>query len=471
MSDVFSDYELGLARLLDQLGKEHPRYAEVLVYQQRLLENIRQTQRYGDTAERKAARSEVIDLLNQVALETTGISFTQIAEKARQEQGAPEQKSQKRRSPSRAAQRKAPAVTSSPRAKTLWGKSPFWARCLAFSLVWGLVWVVLVRRWDDLGCYYQQLPLEIQNTVLVILQNGTTILGGGGILSILLALLSNAITIKKERLEKNQTLVSILKVILVLWLLVIIPSGTLLVYFLSISGMQNGGYIYPKCAASASTLTPVPSATLLPALASTSTPSSPITFTSTSALTPLTSNLTQVPTQASLPAPTGTPSPIPAALLFSNMSNFMQACRGQSFGTGEASLTVLSCADPSRSDAVMLSWKVPVQGSFAGCSVSLPPGYPSTLGKNNALVFWLLAKGGEKFLVGFTSPDNPAGWKTVVDPASPGWHQEVIPLSSFVDQGADLAHLSELVISFEYELGEASRQGAFCIDGIGFASP
>lgn len=134
-------------------------------------------------------------------------------------------------------------------------------------------------------------------------------------------------------------------------------------------------------------------------------------------------------------------------------------------------MTVVSCADPVRADAVMFSWKVPVQGSYAGCIVSLPPNYKSTLGKNSALVFWLLVKGGGKFLVGFTSPDNPDGWKTVIDSAASGWHQEVIPLSRFVDQGADLADLSEWVVSFEYELGENSRQGAFCIDGIGFASP
>jgi hypothetical protein len=149
----------------------------------------------------------------------------------------------------------------------------------------------------------------------------------------------------------------------------------------------------------------------------------------------------------------------------------MQACRGQPFGTGEASMTVVSCADPTRAGAAMLSWKVPVQGSYAGCTVSLPPGYTSTLGKNSALVFWLLVKGDEQFLVGFTSPDNPGGWKAVVKPVTPGWHQAIIPLSSFVDQGADLSHLSELVISFEYALGEDSRQGAFCIDAIGFASP
>ena len=40
MKDAFTPYESGLTRLLDWLGKDHPRYTSALVYQQRLQENI-----------------------------------------------------------------------------------------------------------------------------------------------------------------------------------------------------------------------------------------------------------------------------------------------------------------------------------------------------------------------------------------------------------------------------------------------
>ena len=40
--DAYSHYETGLGLLLEKLGRDHPRYAEALTYQQRLLENISQ---------------------------------------------------------------------------------------------------------------------------------------------------------------------------------------------------------------------------------------------------------------------------------------------------------------------------------------------------------------------------------------------------------------------------------------------
>jgi hypothetical protein len=76
--DVYYPYEIGLRRLLDQLGRHHPRYAEVLVYQQRLLENIDKTRLHGDTPTRNSERSEIVLQLNRFALSTLDVSFNNL---------------------------------------------------------------------------------------------------------------------------------------------------------------------------------------------------------------------------------------------------------------------------------------------------------------------------------------------------------------------------------------------------------
>jgi hypothetical protein len=76
--DVYSAYEAGLHQLLHRLGQDHPLHLEALVYQQRLFENIAQSRRHGDTDTRKAERSEIIGQLNQIALSTLGVSFSEL---------------------------------------------------------------------------------------------------------------------------------------------------------------------------------------------------------------------------------------------------------------------------------------------------------------------------------------------------------------------------------------------------------
>jgi hypothetical protein len=56
--DSFSPYEAGLRRLLDRIGRDDPRHLDALTYQDRLLENIRQTRLDGDTETRRAERAE-----------------------------------------------------------------------------------------------------------------------------------------------------------------------------------------------------------------------------------------------------------------------------------------------------------------------------------------------------------------------------------------------------------------------------
>ena len=82
MNDIFSPYERGLEVLLTRLGRTHPRYPEALILQSRLLENIRQVRRYGDSEARRADRAQVLDALNGLVLDTLGTSFNELCEQA-----------------------------------------------------------------------------------------------------------------------------------------------------------------------------------------------------------------------------------------------------------------------------------------------------------------------------------------------------------------------------------------------------
>ncbi|MBE9471539.1 MAG: hypothetical protein IMY75_05485 [Chloroflexi bacterium] len=75
MSDTFTSYETGLSLLLKRLGHAHPRYAEALTLQARLLENLARVRRYGDTETGRAERAQIVDALNRLALEAVGRSF------------------------------------------------------------------------------------------------------------------------------------------------------------------------------------------------------------------------------------------------------------------------------------------------------------------------------------------------------------------------------------------------------------
>ncbi len=77
-SDPFAAYEHGLQNLLDQLGSAHPAYADALLYQQRLSENIHRARRFGDTASRRADRAEILDQLNALTLNTLDTSFNDL---------------------------------------------------------------------------------------------------------------------------------------------------------------------------------------------------------------------------------------------------------------------------------------------------------------------------------------------------------------------------------------------------------
>jgi len=80
MVDVFTCYENALSQLLEQLGRDHPRLAEVELLRGRLLENIAQTRQHGDTEARRAERSEIRGGLDRLARETPELdaSFTDL---------------------------------------------------------------------------------------------------------------------------------------------------------------------------------------------------------------------------------------------------------------------------------------------------------------------------------------------------------------------------------------------------------
>jgi hypothetical protein len=73
------DYEVALQHLLEGLGKDHHLYAEALILQSRLLENIRQERLYGATETTRVERSRLVSALNQLALNALGTSINDLA--------------------------------------------------------------------------------------------------------------------------------------------------------------------------------------------------------------------------------------------------------------------------------------------------------------------------------------------------------------------------------------------------------
>lgn len=80
--DMYARYEAGLQRLLESMGPAHSQYAEALVFQTRLIENINRSRLYGDTSDTNAQRNEIIAYLNDLALATCGVSFFELCRTA-----------------------------------------------------------------------------------------------------------------------------------------------------------------------------------------------------------------------------------------------------------------------------------------------------------------------------------------------------------------------------------------------------
>jgi hypothetical protein len=79
-NDVYARYTAGLERLLQELGRAHPRYQEALAMEQRLGENVSGARLYGDNETRRSERAEIVARLNHLAMETIGKSFNALLE-------------------------------------------------------------------------------------------------------------------------------------------------------------------------------------------------------------------------------------------------------------------------------------------------------------------------------------------------------------------------------------------------------
>jgi hypothetical protein len=76
--DIFTPFEIGLEQLGAKIGQHHSRSGDFHSQEGQLLENIRRSRRFGNTAERRAERAEVIDQLNELALSIARVSFNEL---------------------------------------------------------------------------------------------------------------------------------------------------------------------------------------------------------------------------------------------------------------------------------------------------------------------------------------------------------------------------------------------------------
>ena len=80
MADEFTPYEVGMKKLLEQLGKDHTAYDDALTFQQRLTENIDAARTHGDTETLRHERSQIMNSLNRLAQMHLNVSFNDLCE-------------------------------------------------------------------------------------------------------------------------------------------------------------------------------------------------------------------------------------------------------------------------------------------------------------------------------------------------------------------------------------------------------
>lgn len=84
----FDFYIKGIKFVTQAIDKQNPLYLKILTLEQRLLENIDETRRFGDEEARRARRSEIIDGLNSLTLHLFDESFLNMCQLATQAQDA-----------------------------------------------------------------------------------------------------------------------------------------------------------------------------------------------------------------------------------------------------------------------------------------------------------------------------------------------------------------------------------------------
>jgi hypothetical protein len=79
-TDDFARYAAGLNLLLTRLGNDHLRYAEAQQYAQQLQENMDRARHDRDNEPLRAERDAIIAQLNELSLQTLGVSFAALCE-------------------------------------------------------------------------------------------------------------------------------------------------------------------------------------------------------------------------------------------------------------------------------------------------------------------------------------------------------------------------------------------------------
>ncbi|NJP06590.1 MAG: hypothetical protein HC837_13650 [Chloroflexaceae bacterium] len=76
--DIYQQYEAGVKHLLHLIDREHQHYYDLLIYQQRLHENLSRARRYGHDPTLRAERAEILAYLNEMAIAIAGYSFQEV---------------------------------------------------------------------------------------------------------------------------------------------------------------------------------------------------------------------------------------------------------------------------------------------------------------------------------------------------------------------------------------------------------
>lgn len=77
--DEYTRYEKGLNELFNRLGESHPTLAEARKFQQRLLKNIANSRRYGESELSRSELLKTVEQINRIALNELGISFYELS--------------------------------------------------------------------------------------------------------------------------------------------------------------------------------------------------------------------------------------------------------------------------------------------------------------------------------------------------------------------------------------------------------
>ncbi len=76
--DSYAHYEAGLEHLLSSVDPQHPRYADLRTYEQKLRDNIEQSRLYGDIPSSQEERADLCDQINALSHDVLDSSFNKL---------------------------------------------------------------------------------------------------------------------------------------------------------------------------------------------------------------------------------------------------------------------------------------------------------------------------------------------------------------------------------------------------------